>query len=103
MAFIHAVGATRTVSKAVPTIKNNGKVRKWDLNVLYSCNGLVRDFPVEVDVEYLDKQVEDYTKDELLNLCNIMHLDLVFDSTYQSLTATPTETKLNDFDISTLS
>lgn len=102
MAFICAVGATKALSKAIPTVKTNGKVKKWDLTVVYSCNGLIKDFGREADVEYLDKEPSDFTKAELLAFCNTVHLDMVFDSFYGSMTGTPTEEKLNDFDITTL-
>lgn len=103
MAFINAVGATKALAKAIPTVKTNGKVKKWDLTVIYSCNGLTKDFGREADVEYLDKEPSDFTKAELLDLCNTVHLDMVFDSFYGSMTGTPTEEKLNDFDITSLS
>lgn len=103
MAFICAIGATKALSKAIPTVKANGKVKKWDLTVIYSCNGLTKDFGREADVEYLDKEPSDFTKAELLDLCNTVHLDMVFDSFYGSMTGTPTEEKLNDFDITSLS
>jgi len=103
MAFINAIGATKALSKAIPTVKTNGKVKKWDLTVVYSCNGLNKDFSRDADVEYLDKAPGDFTKAELLDLCNTVHLDMVFDSFYGSLTAAPTETKVDDFDITSLS
>lgn len=103
MAFINAVGATKALSKAIPTVKTNGKVKKWDLTVVYSCNGLNKDFSCEADVEYLDKEPTDYTKAELLDLCNTVHLDMVFDSFYGSMTGTPTETRDDSFDITSLS
>lgn len=103
MAFFTATGATKALSKAIPTVKNNGKVKSWDLTVVYSCNGLTKDFSRGADVEYLDKEPGDFTKAELLDLCNTVHLDMVFDSFYGSMTGTPTEQKLNDFDITTLS
>jgi hypothetical protein len=102
MAFINAIGATKALSKAIPTVKNNGKVRKWDLTVVYSCGALNKDFSKEVDVEYLDKEPADFTKEELLNFCNTVHLDMVFDSYYGSLTAPATEAKVDDFDITSL-
>lgn len=103
MAFINAVGATKALSKAIPTVKNNGKVKSWALTVVYSCNGLIKDFGRDVDVEYLDKEPSEFTKDELLGFCNTVHLDMVFDSFYGSMTGTPTETRVDDFDITTLS
>jgi hypothetical protein len=102
MAFINAVGATKALSKAIPTIKANGKVKKWDLTVVYSCNGLIKDFTREAEVEYLDKEPGDFTKAELLDFCNTVHLDMVFDSFYGSMTSTPTETRDELFDITTL-
>lgn len=103
MSFINAIGATKALSKAIPTLKANGKVKKWDLTVIYSCSGLNKDFSREADVEYLDKEPTAYTKAELLGLCNTVHLDMVFDSFYGSMTGTPTEEKVNDFDITSLS
>jgi hypothetical protein len=103
MAFINAIGATKALSKAIPTVKTNGKVKSWDLTVVYSCNGLNKDFKRDADVEYLDKEPADFTKEELINLCNPVHLDMVFDSYYGSLTAEPTESKVDDFDITSLS
>ena len=103
MAFTIAVGATRAISKAVPTVKTNGKVSKWDLTIVYSCGGVTKDFSRNIEVEYLDKEPTDFTKEELLNLANVVHLDMVFDSFYGSLTAAPTETKVTDFDITSLS
>jgi hypothetical protein len=103
MTFINAIGATKALSKAIPTVKTNGKVKKWDLTVIYSCNGLNKDFGCEADVEYLDKEPTDFTKAELLDLCNTVHLDMVFDSFYGSMTGTPTETRDDSFDITSLS
>lgn len=102
MAFVNAIGATSALAKAVPTVKNNGKVRKWDLVVRYSCNGLTKDFSREADVEYLDKTPTQFTKAELLGFCNLVHLDMVFDSFYGSMTGVPTEAKVDDFDITSL-
>jgi hypothetical protein len=103
MAFINAIGTTKALSKAIPTVKTNGKVKSWDLTVVYSCNGLIKDFGCGADVEYLDKEPSDFTKAELLGFCNTVHLDMVFDSFYGSMTGTPTEEKVNDFDITSLS
>lgn len=104
MAFINAIGATRALCKAVPTVKANGKVKKWDLAVRYSCGGFNKDFDNEVDVEYLDKEPSDFTKAELFGFCNTVHHDMVFDSMYGSMTGpAPTEEKVEDFDITSLS
>lgn len=99
---VHTVGCTKALSKAVPTIKNNGKVKKWNLTVSYSYSGFNRDFDSEVDVEYLDKEPNEFTKVELLGFCNTVSWDAVFDSMYGSLTAPAIETKVNDFDITSL-
>jgi hypothetical protein len=100
---VHTQGATKALSKAIPTVKTNGKVRKWDLTVVYSYGGFNRDFGTEVDVEYLDKEPADFTKAELFGFCNTVHWDMVFDSMYGSLTAPATESKVDDFDITSLS
>lgn len=102
MAFTIAIGATRAISKAVPTVKTNGKVKTWDLTIVYSCGGLTKDFQRNIEVEYLDKEPTAFTKDELLNLANVVHLDMVFDSFYGSMTAPPTETRDDSFDVTSL-
>lgn len=103
MTFQHAIGATKALTKAVPTVKNNGKVKKWDLTILYTCNGLTRDFSEDIDVEYLNKEATNFTKDELLGMCNTVQLDRVFDSMYASLVNPPEEERLDSFDITQLS
>lgn len=102
MSFQNAIGTTRALTKAIPTVKNNGKVKKWDLTLLYSCNGLNRDFNQDIDVEYLDKEPTAFTKEELLGLCNTVQLDRVFDSMYASLVNPPTEERDDSFDITQL-
>ena len=103
MSFQNAIGATRTLTKVIPTVKDNGKVKQWDLTVVYSCNGLKRDFTETVDVEYLAKEPTAFTKDELFGLFNTVQLDLVFDSMYASLVNPPTESRDESFDITQLS
>ena len=103
MSFQYASGATRALSKAIPTIKANGKVKQWDLTVVYTCNNLTRDFDKTVDVEYLDKVPTGFTKTELLGMCSTAHLDQVFDSMYESITNPSTDQRDGNFDINTLS
>jgi len=102
MTFQYASGATKALSKAIPTVKTNGKVKEWELTIVYTCNDLTRDFSKQVDVEYLNKVPTDFTKAELLGMCSTAHLDQVFDSMYGSIVNPSTETRENNFDINTL-
>lgn len=103
MAFQYASGATKALSKAIPTVKDNGKVKEWELTVVYTCNNLTRDFNKIVDVEYLNKVPTGFTKAELLGMCSTAHLDQVFDSMYASIVNPPTEQREDNFDINALS
>jgi|DEB0MinimDraft_12_1074336.scaffolds.fasta_scaffold47975_2 hypothetical protein len=102
MSFQYASGATKALSKTIPTIKANGKVKQWELTVVYTCNNLTRDFDTIVDVEYLEKVPTGFTKAELFDMCDIAHLDQIFDSMYESITNLSTEQRDNNFDINTL-
>jgi hypothetical protein len=55
----------------------------------------------DVDAE---KAPNDFTKAELLTLANVAHLDLVYDSQYEStqIAQPVTETKVDDFDVESL-
>jgi hypothetical protein len=108
----YAENADKVVSKAVPTIKTDGTVKKWEIEVTYSYPAagitttdtpLRRKFNQTEDVEYLNKKPEEFTKAELLSYAPIANLNMVFDSTYESVVLPPTETRHDSFDINTLS
>ena len=103
MATPYADQATKTLTKAVPTVDLDGKVIKWEVEVEYALNDYVSKFNKQVDVEAA-KAPSEFTKAELLELANTAHLDLVYDSQYES-TQVPqpvTETKVDDFDVDSL-
>jgi hypothetical protein len=95
--------ATKTLTKATPTVDLAGKVTKWDVEVEY----VKGDYPVkfnkfaEVDPT---KAPEAFTKAELWELADEAHLDAVFDSMYESTHSTqaPAESKVDGFDVDSL-
>lgn len=99
----HSASAEKTITKAVPTVDGAGKVVKWDVTVEYSLNDYVSTFSKTVEVE-AEKAPAAFTKADLWALVDEAHLDAVYDSQYESvkLAPAPTETKVDDFDISTL-
>ncbi len=103
MATPYADEATKTLTKAVPTVDVDGKVIKWDVEVEYSLNDYVSKFNKQVEVE-ATKAPSEFTKAELFDLANVAHLDLVYDSQYEStqIAQPVTETKVDDFDVDSL-
>ena len=103
MATPYADEATKTLTKAVPTVDTDGKVIKWDIEVEYSLNDYVSKFNKQVEVD-AEKAPHDFTRAEILTLANVAHLDLVYDSQYEStqVPAPVTETKVDDFDVDSL-
>ena len=103
MTHEYAEQATKTLTKAVPTVGTDGLVIKWEIEVEYSLNDYVSNFNKSVDVE-ADKEPEAFTKAELFELVNTPHLDAVYDSQYQSVKLAPESTTktLSDFDLDSL-
>lgn len=99
----HSANATKTITKAVPTVDADGLVIKWDVSVEYSLNDYVSTFSKSVEVE-ADKAPEEFTKAELWELIDEAHLDSVYDSQYESvkLAPAPTTEALSDFDVESL-
>lgn len=99
----HTANATKTITKAVPTVDADGKVIKWEVAVEYSLNDYVSTFSKIVDVEPA-KAPAAFTKAELWELVDEAHLDAVYDSQYESvkLAPAPTTEALSDFDVESL-
>lgn len=99
----HSANATKTITKAVPTVDADGKVIKWHVEVEYSLNDYVSTFNKAVEVEPT-KAPEAFTKAELWELVDEAHLDVVYDSQYESvkLAPAPTTEALSDFDVESL-
>lgn len=99
----HTANATKTITKAVPTVDADGKVIKWEVAVEYSLNDYVSTFNKTVDVEPA-KAPAAFTKAELWDLVDEAHLDAVYESQYESvkLAPAPTEHKVDGFDVDSL-
>jgi hypothetical protein len=107
----YAANTDKTLSKAIPTLNENGIVKSWELEVVYSYPAagynttdapLRRKYSETEEVEYLNKTPQDFTKSELFSFLNITQYDLVFDSTYESVVLPPKETKDTAFDLNSL-
>lgn len=107
----YSANTDKTLSKAVPTLNENGIVKSWELEVVYSYPAagytttdapLRRKYSETEEVEYLNKTPQDFTKSELFSFLNITQYDLVFDSTYESVVLPPKETKDTSFDLNSL-
>ena len=99
----HSANATKTITKAVPTVDADGKVIKWNVEVEYALNDYVSTFNKFVEVE-ATKAPAAFTKAELWALVDEAHLDAVYDSQYESvkLAPAPTEHKVDGFDVDSL-
>ena len=107
----YAANTDKTLSKAIPTVNENGIVKSWELEVVYSYPAagytttdapLRRKYSETEEVEYLNKTPQEFTKSELFSFLNITQYDLVFDSTYESVVLPPKETKDTSFDLNSL-
>ena len=92
--------ATKALSAAVPTIRTeDGIVKSWDLSIMFSYNGFNREYGHSASVLYMQKKPEDFTKSELMDLCNVAQMEQIFDAHYEATTAQPVEERLGAFDI----
>lgn len=107
----YSANTDKTLSKAIPTVNENGIVKSWELEVVYSYPAagytttdapLRRKYSETEEVEYLNKTPQEFTKTELFSFLNITQYDLVFDSTYESVVLPPKETKDTSFDLNSL-
>ncbi len=95
--------ATKTLTKATPTVDLAGKVTKWDVEIEYTKDDYTSKFTKFAEVDPT-KAPEAFTKAELWELAGEAHLDAVFDSMYESTHSTqaPTESKVDGFDVDSL-
>lgn len=107
----HSANTDKTLSKAIPTVNENGIVKSWELEVVYSYPAagytttdapLRRKYSETEEVEYLNKTPQEFTKSELFSFLNITQYDAVFDSTYESVVLPSKETKDTSFDLNSL-
>lgn len=103
MTHEYADAATKTLTKAIPTVDADGKVIKWEIEVQYSLNDYVSTFVTLVDVEPI-KEPSAFTKSELFDMVDTHRLNVTYDSQYQSvkLAPAPTTETLSDFDVEAL-
>lgn len=99
----HTANATKTLTKAVPTVNEDGLVIKWDIEVKYELNDYVSTFGKSVDVEPTATPAG-YTKAELWALVDETALDAVYESQYESVKLAPADTTevISDFDVESL-
>jgi hypothetical protein len=98
----HTSGASKTLTRAVPTVDENGNVLHWDLAVVYALDGYQSTFE-SAEVAAASKAPDEFTKAELLTEM-AARWDHVFESQYVS-TQMPTAEKnvtLADFDVASL-
>lgn len=95
--------ATKTITKATPTVDLDGNVIKWDVEVEYSLNGYVSKFYRSIEISP-EKSPEIFTKSELWTLADMIQLDAVYESQYVStqIPVEVTEIKVDDFDINSI-
>lgn len=103
MTLQYADAAEKTLLKAIPTVNVDGNAIKWDIDVQYSLNEYTSKYSKTVEIEPT-KAPSEFTKDEVFALANPAHLDMVFDSQYESVMvpAPLSDTKVDDFDIDSL-
>ena len=97
------MSATKTLTKATPTVDLVGKVTKWDVEVEYVKDDYTVKFNKTAELDPT-KTPEAFTKAELWELAGEAHLDAVFDSMYESIHSTqaPSESKVDGFDVNSL-
>jgi hypothetical protein len=94
--------ATKTLKKATPTVRtDDGVVKSWEIEVIYSYGDFSRAYPHDEDVEYLNKTPEQFTKAELVALMP-PNMDNVFDSHYDTHNTPPTQERVTDFNLNNL-
>lgn len=92
--------ATKALCAAVPTIRTEDNiVKSWDLSIMFSYNGFNREYSHNANVLYMQKKADEFTKSDLMALCNVAQMEQIFDAHYEATTAQPVEQRLGDFDI----
>lgn len=104
MAYTYADQATKTLTKAVPTVDADGKVTKWELTVEFELNDYKSLLQARVELEPT-KAPGAFSRAELFALPEVEHLSAVYDSQYESTqvpAAAPAETRVDGFDVDSL-
>lgn len=88
---------TKQLKKCIPTVRlEDDVVKEWELEAVYSYNNFRRDFNHRVEVEYLGKKPNEYTKEELISFMPSV-MELVFESHYETFNTPPTEERISTF------
>ena len=99
----------KILKKAVPTVDiSTGNVKSWDIEVVYTYTrqDLTKWSRIyshtENDLDYLNKPPEDFTASELIDFMP-PNMDIIFDAHYDAHNTAPTEEKLLNFSLNSLS
>jgi hypothetical protein len=98
---------TKTLKKVYPTINTTTNiVKKVEIEVVYSHTSntgttWARTYSHTEDVEYLNKEITDFTKAELIALMPST-MEVVFDAHYDAHNTPPTEERISNFNINEL-
>ena len=104
MAYTYADQATKTLTKAVPTVDADGKVIKWEVEVEFELNDYKSSLNARIELEPT-KAPEAFSKAELFAFPEVEYLSAVYDSQYESTQVpgpAPTEIKVDGFDVDSL-
>jgi hypothetical protein len=98
---------TKILKKAQPAVRiSDNIVKSWDIEVLYTYTRpdnttWSRSYPHTEDVEYLNKLPSAFTKSELIGFMP-PNMDVIFDAHYDAHNTPPTEQKISDFNLNSL-
>lgn len=102
MPLNNVVDIARSLLKAIPTVDENGFVKTWRVCIGYSCNEYIKNFEFDIRIENPNKTPNDFTQQEILNLCNLEKLDRAFNTARNSLFACSPEITITTFDVTDL-
>ena len=103
---------TKTLKKAVPTIKSDtGIVKSWEVEVVYAYGGdETKDLPAwktsyseTEDVEYLGKTANQFTKSDLISFMGPQIENSIFEAHYEAYNLPAKEERQEEFDLNSLS
>lgn len=98
---------TKVLKKATPTVRTSDNiVKSWEIEVLYTYtreDGTTwsRSYPHNEDVEYLNKEASEFTKNELINYMPV-NMDVIFDAHYDAHNTPPSEERISNFNLNNL-
>lgn len=104
MAYQYADQANKVLLSAIPTVDEAGNVKKWDVVAQYSLDGYKSKYTAELYAgEFATaKPPSGFTQSEIWDACPHAQWDMVYDSQYHSVMVVVPDTKMGDFDVSSL-